>query len=295
MTFEITEDVFGIDLEMFDTEVLAAYVVDGPEPILVEAGYANGIEHLRSEISSVLTSPSELEHLIVSHIHLDHSGCAAALADEADSLRIYIHEKTADLLLDPAPLVESSKRAMGESFEIMGSPAPLDPEHLVRLGDDGLSVRAGERSLELIHTPGHAPDHISVWDPTSGTLFVNEAIGSYYPRADTWLPPSTLPRFDVAAVRESAERLRGFDPDRLALSHFGVVDDTAEAFDRALDRLTTFENRIPELYEVCDRNLPETEKAVRSELLDLGPYDERIQSFEARFQTRGFLRQHGLL
>lgn len=293
MVFDITEDVYGIDLQMFDRKVLAAYVVDGPEPILVETGYARGMETLRDGIREVGITPEELAHAVISHIHLDHSGGAAALTEGAPDLRVYNHETTADFLLDPAGLVESSKRAMSQQFEEFGAPEPLPAENLARIGDDGFSLSAGGRTLELVHTPGHAPDHLAAWDPASGTLFVNEAIGSYYPRADTWLPPATLPRFDIGAVEESIERLREFDADRLALSHFGVRDDPRVALDTAAERLAHFSERVPELYDECDNDVETTERAVQSELVDLEPYHGDIETFETRFQTRGFLRYHG--
>ncbi|MFC7156930.1 MBL fold metallo-hydrolase [Halomarina halobia] len=295
MAFDVAGDIYGIDLEMFDEQVLAAYVVDGPEPVLVETGYARGVETLRTGLRDVGIPPEELDHAVVSHIHLDHSGGAAALVEDAPDLRVYVHESTAEFLISPDALIESTKRAMGRHFEEFGSPEPIPEDNLVRVGDEGASLSAGDRALDLVYTPGHAPDHLAVWDPTSGTLFANEAIGSYYPRAGVWLPPATLPRFDVAAVGETIDRLRGFDAERLALSHFGSRDDPHAEIDTAAERLTLFDERIPELYTEHDRDLMETERAVRSELVDLDPYHDDIESFEARFQTRGFLRYHGLI
>lgn len=292
MSFRIARDVHGIDLEMFDSEVLAAYVVDGPEPVLVETGYARGMEPLRSGLRDASVEPDELAHAIVSHVHLDHSGGAAALVEEAPDLRVYIHESTADFLTEPDELIESTKRAMGEHFAEFGAPDPLPAENLVRVGDDGLSLSVGDRTLDVVHTPGHSPDHLAAWDPTSRTLFANEAIGSYYPRTDCWVPPATLPRFDVAAVERSIDRLREFDADRLALSHFGIRDDPPEALDTAAERLALFDERVPALYDEHDEDLEATERAVESELVDLGPYHKGIRTFEMRFQTRGFLRYH---
>lgn len=295
MAFEIAEDVYGIDLQMFDREVLAAYVVDGPEPIIVETGYARGVDTLCEGVRDAGIAPEDLAHAVVSHVHLDHSGGAAALCEDAPDIRVYIHEATADFLLDPEELVDSTKRAMGRHFEEFGSPEPLPEKNLNRVGDDGITVSADGRRLELVHTPGHAPDHIAAWDPTSKTLFANEAIGSYYPRADRWVPPATLPRFDVDAVRESIDRLREFDAERLALSHFGVRSDPQSALDAASERLDYFDERIPELYEENAGDVDETEGVVRSELVDLDPYDDDIETFEARFQTHGFLRHHDLV
>lgn len=294
-TFQVTDDVYGIDLEMFDTEVLSAYVIDGDEPVLIETGYPRGISQLRSGLRAVGVDPSELAHAVISHVHIDHSGGAARLVDDSPDIAVYIHEATADHLVDPSGLTESSREAMGNHFEEMGEPDPIPPENVVQVGDDGLDVDAGDRTLCLFSTPGHSPDHISAWDPASETLFANEAVGSHYPRADRWVPPSTLPRFDVEAVRTSADRLREFDARRLALSHFGVRTDPETALETAVKALDRFERRIPELYREHEEDLAATERAVREELVALDGYADAIESFETRFQTRGFLHHRGLL
>lgn len=293
-TFQLTDDVYGIDLEMFDTDVLAAYVVDCDEPLLIETGYPNGVDVLRDGLEEVGVDPSDLAHAVISHVHIDHSGGAAALVEANPDLRVYIHEVTASHLLDPAALTDSSRDAMGVHFEEMGEPEPVPDANVVRVGDDGLEIDVGDRSVSLVSNPGHSPDHLSVWDPESGTLFANEAIGSYYPRAERWLPPSTLPRFDVEAVYESIDRLGEFDADRLAMSHFGVRSDPQAALATAAEELNRFERRIPELYAEHG-DLDATERSVRAELVDLNEYDEAIEDFETRFQTQGFLRYAGML
>ncbi|MFB6206793.1 MAG: MBL fold metallo-hydrolase [Haloglomus sp.] len=292
--FEITDDVYGIDLEMFDGEVLAAYVITSDDPVLVETGYPRGIERLRDGLEAVGVPPAELAHAVVSHVHIDHSGGAALLVEDNPDLSVYIHDVTADHLVDPADLTASSREAMGEHFAEMGEPEPMPPENLVRVSDDGTEIDSGDREIALVPTPGHSPDHLAAWDPTSGVLFANEAIGSYYPRADRWVPPSTLPRFDVDAVRASIDRLRAFDADSLAMSHFGCRADPSAALSLAAETLDQFERRIPELYREHD-DLAATEAAVRDELLGLDAYAEGIQAFETRFQTRGFLRYAGVL
>jgi glyoxylase-like metal-dependent hydrolase (beta-lactamase superfamily II) len=289
--FDIASDVYGIDLELLDTGVLGAYVVDADEPVLIETGHPLGVDRLRSGLAEAGVDPAELAHAVVSHVHIDHSGGAASLVADNPDLSVYLHTSTVDHLLDPAGLTESSREAMDEHFAAMGEPDPVPPGNVVGV-EDGHTIDAGDRTIELLSTPGHSPDHVSAWDPTSGTLFANEAVGSYYARADRWLPPATLPRFDTGAVRDSADRLRTVGADRLALSHFGVRPDPGLALDRALDALATFEDRIPALYE---DDLAAAERAVREELVALEGYRDAVGAFEARFQTRGFLDHHGLL
>jgi glyoxylase-like metal-dependent hydrolase (beta-lactamase superfamily II) len=292
--FDVATDVSGIDLELFDTGVLGAYVVDAARPVLIETGHPLGVDRLRSGLSAAGVDPADLAHAVISHVHVDHSGGAARLVADNPDLSVYLHESTVEHLLDPSGLTESSRDAMGEHFAAVGEPDPVSPENVVGVAD-GHTIDAGDRSIELLSTPGHSPDHVSAWDPESGTLFANEAVGSYYARAERWLPPATLPRFDVEAVRDSADRLRGFDADRLALSHFGIRPDPVAALDGALGALDTFDERIPELYEAKDGDLAATERAVREELVALDGYADGVGAFEARFQTRGFLHYHGLL
>ena len=293
-TFRVTDDVYGIDMEMFDTEVLSAYVIDCDEPVLVETGYPNGTEVLRAGLGDVGIPPSEVAHVVVSHIHTDHTGGVAMLTEANPDVSVYVHDATANHLLDPMTLNESSREAMGDHFEAIGELRPVPAENVVRI-DSETDVDAGDRTVSIVPTPGHAPDHVSAWDPRSATLFVNEAVGSYYPRVDRWLPPATLPRFDVEAVRTSIDRLGDFEADHVALSHFGRRSDLGETLATAEAELDRFERRIPELWAEQDADLAATEDAVRTELVALDGYRSAIEDFETRFQTRGFLRHAELM
>ncbi len=293
-TFPVADDVYGIDLEMFDTEVLSAFLIDAPELTLVETGYARGVDDLLADIRDLGFEPSDLEHAIVSHVHIDHSGGAARLADVAPDLTVYLHESTADFLLDPEALNESSRRAMGEHFEEFGGADPL-PESNLEGVEDGDTIDLGDRELEIVHAPGHSPDHIAVWDPSARRLFANEGLGSYYPRVDRWLPPATLPRFDVEAVEATIDRLRGLEPTALAVSHFGVVPDTDAAFDDVEAVLHEFNERIPAMYHELG-DVEQVIDAVRRELVALDDaYAPEVADFESEFHTRGFLHYHDLL
>jgi len=293
-TFPVADDVYGIDLEMFDTEVLSAFVIDAPEPTLIETGYARGVDRLVADLETIGLDPDDLQHAVASHVHIDHSGGAAGLVDRAPDLTIYIHESTADFLLDPTQLNESSERAMGEHFAEFGGPEAL-PEPNLSPVSDGETIDIGDRTLEIVHAPGHSPDHIAVWDAAAGRLFANEAIGSYYPRVDRWFPPATLPRFDVEAVERTIEKLRALDPSEVALAHFGVAPDADEAFDAAATVLHEFDEQIPALFQELG-DVDAVVDAVRTDLVRLDDaYADAIADFESSFQAKGFLHYHEFL
>lgn len=295
-TFEVAEGVYGIDIELWDTEVLAAYLFDGEEATLIETGTAAGLNTLVEGLIDLGVHPSDLTNAVISHIHIDHSGGAAGLVDRNPDLNVYIHESSAAHLVDPNRLAESSKRVMGEHFWSMGAPHSLPESNLVRVPDAGITIDTSTRSLEVVHVPGHSPDHLAVLDGESNILFANESIGSYFPKSDFWLPPATLPNFDIDAVEASIETLRSLAPEKVVFSHFGSWDGTPEvAFDTAETRLEAFDERILELYERYG-DVDETIDAVREDLLQFDPnYDPSVESFYAPLVTHGYLRHHGLL
>ena len=88
--------------------------------------------------------------------------------------------------------------------------------------EDGLVVDGGDLQLQLIPTPGHTPDHVSVWLPQLRTLFVGDAAERPLPFVDT---AATLPQ-----LRASLERLAALDATTAFYCHApGVTQPTVIA------------------------------------------------------------------
>lgn len=290
--FTVDENVYGIQLD--DAETMATYLVNDEEPALIETGTATGVSRIRDGLADIGLEPSDLQHIVIGHYHLDHAGGAPALQKAAPNATVYLHESMAEWLTDPSrfdTLVSSTAESLGEGFESVGEPeTPLSPERLETVTDEGHRIDTGSATLELVHTPGHSPDHLSVVRPEADLLFANEAIGRYYPRSDEFYPPTTVPSFDIEATRASIDRLAAIDPTLVALSHYGLRDDPTALFETAAEQLTRFVERVPALYEECEEDLEATIDAVRRELIDLGgEYPEPIASVQADVCTRGVL------
>jgi glyoxylase-like metal-dependent hydrolase (beta-lactamase superfamily II) len=294
-TFEVADGVTGIDVGMFGDGVGAVYLFDDEASTLVDAGTAAAADRIMAGLRECGVEPAGLSNLVLSHVHTDHAGAAADLVEAAPDLDVYIHEMTAPHLVDPSGLVESSRQAMGEHFAAMGEQGPVPESNVTGVGNDGTTLDIGTNRLELIYAPGHSPDHFAVWNPERRVLFAAECLGLYLADADRWLPPATLPNFDVALVDEAIDRLRGLDPEIIVFPHFGIwPDDPATAFERAERELHRFDERIVEFHEASG-SIEATEERVRRELIDLGDaYDPRVESFFARLLTAGYLRHHGL-
>ncbi len=81
--------------------------------------------------------------------------------------------------------------------------------------DDALTLDGGDLTLELIPTPGHTPDHISVWLPAIGTLLAGDAAELPFPFA---AQPADLP-----AMRASIARLAALQPTAALYCHAPVA------------------------------------------------------------------------
>ena len=300
-TFRIVDGVYGIDVEMFGSEVTSVYLFDGDAPTLVDAGTAASADAILEGLRACGVAPADLSNLVLSHVHADHSGAASALVEAAPNLDVYIHEMTAPHLVDPSGLIESTRQAMGEHAEAMGEQGPVPEENVVPVSNDGTTIDIGATAdleaatLEMIHAPGHSPDHFAVWNPERELLFAAECLGIYMPRADRWLPAATLPNFSVALTEETIAKLRELEPETIVFPHFGVWPEEPEAaFETAEAELHRFDEWVFERYEETG-SIEETKRAVADELIDLSPpYDPRVEAFFANLLTRGFLRDRGI-
>lgn len=295
-TTTVRPDVFECVVGMEGT--LSVYAIAADEPTLVDAGAATSVDALETALHDVGLDLGSVRNLVVGHYHLDHAGGAAVIVKRSDC-RVYLHESMVDWLVTPDRLDylgESTADALGPIFDQVGVPSPLPEANVERVADAGRTIDVGDRPLELIHTPGHSPDHLAVWSPADGILFVNEAIGRYYARADVFVPPTTIPKYDPDRVRDNIERLRRLDPDVVALSHGGVFDDPAALFERAAAQLERFEEEIPALYDANDRDLESTIAAVRGELAPLdSDYSAATAASTAEICTRCVLATDGQL
>ncbi len=296
VTFQVADGVYGIDVGLFDTEVLSVYLFDDDEPTLVDAGTAAGTDRILAGMAECGVDPGDLSNVVLSHVHADHTGAASALVEAAPDVDVYIHEMTAPHVIDPTELIESSRRAMGEHYDLMGEQGPVPEENVVPVTDDGLDIETGAHTLRLIHAPGHSPDHFAVWNPERRVLFAAECLGLYFPRADQWSPPSTLPNFDAGVVGTSIADLRALDPEEILFPHFGVWPDKPEAaFETAVSELSRFGDWILDRHDATG-STEATVEAVARTLLDLSPpYDPLAGSFYAEIVTKGYLKQYELL
>ena len=200
---------------------VACYVLDTDDgPALFDCGPASTVETLKAALAERGLQLTDLRHLLLSHIHLDHAGAAGVLVREHPALQVHVSEIGAPHLIEPERLERSARRLYGDTFDTLwGELAPLPRENVHVTGDRVVG-------LDCFPTPGHASHHVSYLD-RDGTLYAGDAAGVRIQPGRYVMPPTPPPDIDVEAWERTLDEIERRSPERLALIHFGVADDPA--------------------------------------------------------------------
>jgi glyoxylase-like metal-dependent hydrolase (beta-lactamase superfamily II) len=243
---------FGIWLLRDETRGLRAIVDTGPSstvPLLLESLKKHGV--------------TRLDYILLTHIHLDHSGGLADVLEAFPAARVAVHPKGKRHLVDPERLWQSSLEVIPDMAAVYGKPVPVDegvflPEPL------------GIPGVESIDTPGHAPHHRSFVYRAGEKkiLFAGEAASTYgqrghaYPGEDDgtfFLRPATPPKFFLGDALESIARLEPVNADIMCYAHFGYTREVAHLLNEARKQLLLWEDLFKE-YLAEEKVVPEDVK-----------------------------------
>jgi glyoxylase-like metal-dependent hydrolase (beta-lactamase superfamily II) len=217
--FHVAELEPGVHLVAEPGHVCSWLVHGRDRSALLDSGL--GLVSIREAIAPVARTPVVS---VTSHAHFDHVGGNAEFDDRL------AHELAGPILAAGFPgslLADYARAATGlraswealraadAGFHLLGPdeevrpwpPAGVDvtawrieaPPPTERLADGDL-VELGGRDLRVLHTPGHAPDHICLLDERAGILFAQDQ--AYYGPQLVYFPDS-----DVEAFARSARRL----------------------------------------------------------------------------------------
>jgi glyoxylase-like metal-dependent hydrolase (beta-lactamase superfamily II) len=226
--------ITAIDCEyLYPGHAAAHLIVDGGRAAFVDVGTNFSVPHLLAGLDALGIAPAAVDYLLLTHVHLDHAGGAGALMRELPNARAFVHPRGAPHLIDPGKLIAGSKVVYGESryAQLYGELVPI-PAARVHEVADGERVRLGERTLELIHTPGHALHHYAVVDAAHASIFPGDTFGISYRALDTaqgaFIFPTTTPtQFDPVQLTASIERMLSHRPESMYLMHYSRVREVA--------------------------------------------------------------------
>jgi glyoxylase-like metal-dependent hydrolase (beta-lactamase superfamily II) len=234
----LSHGITGIDLHFLGrAHTIAALVLDAPAGVaVVDPGPTTCLAELEAGLGRRGLTLADVTDLLITHIHLDHSGAVGVILRTNPRIRVWVHERGARHLADPQRLVESAARLYGDRMErLWGEIAPVPEDRIVTLAG-GERIVAGGRRLDVAYTPGHASHHVSYFDRESGIAMVGDTAGVCVDGGFV-LPPTPPPDIDVEAWRTSVARIEAWSPATLFLTHFGAAPTVRPHLQALLENL----------------------------------------------------------
>ncbi len=203
-----------------------AYWVDG---LLVDTGCAHTQEEFLAAVEDL-----GVERVVNTHSHEDHFGANGALQARR-GVEILAHAEALPILADPRLLRLQPYRRIfwGYPPPSVAQPVPFGP---------GEAVETAHHLFQVIHTPGHSPDHICLYEPEKGWLFTGDA---YIGGRDRALRVD----YDIYAIIDSLKKLAKLNSTRLFPASGTVRDNPHKDFVLKIKYLEEMGERVRELHQ----------------------------------------------
>jgi glyoxylase-like metal-dependent hydrolase (beta-lactamase superfamily II) len=186
----------------------AGLLWDEKDVVLVDTGIPGQLEVIRVALAREGFDLEQLTKVIITHHDRDHLGSLPELAAAlGGKVEVLAHQIGVPFIQGEVPLLKS------------GTTAPYVKVDQVLQDGDELPFAGGVR---ILHTPGHTPDHISLYHPGSQTLLAGDALTS---ENGVLMPPNGPYTLDMEQALKSVLRLSELDLKAIVAYHGGVVTD----------------------------------------------------------------------
>jgi glyoxylase-like metal-dependent hydrolase (beta-lactamase superfamily II) len=229
---DLGDGIFAIDTGFHRPVFDAAYlIVEAGRAAFVDTGTNFSVPRLLATLEALGLPRDAVDFVIPTHVHLDHAGGVGLLMRALPQAQLLVHPRGARHMIDPSALYQGALAVYGAEAmaTAYGNLLPVAADRVQATSDMGQVTLAG-RPLLFIDTPGHARHHHCLWDARSQGWFTGDTFGLGYGELATtrgaWVMPTSTPvQFEPDALHRSIDRLLGWQPRWMYLTHYGRVGD----------------------------------------------------------------------
>ena len=183
------------------------YVVKGKIPTIIDCGTGLHQSYVEDRIKETI-NPKKVEQIILTHEHYDHCGGVKKIFEfTGENAEVLAHVNAADKI----------EKGDSDFARMLGGTMPKMPVDKKIKERDILKI--GNNTFEVLHTPGHTPGCICLYDGKNKTLFSGDTVFSFgsFGRYD-------FPGGSARQLRESIVKLSKLDVINLYPGHESIVE-----------------------------------------------------------------------
>ncbi len=189
---------------------------------------------------------ADIHTVIISHTHADHMGAIAWFLSQNDRIKIITHEDDSCYLRDNTKLNNIFESDITEKyfpenkFDVIAfyqAFCPISEAKEDQTVFEGDTLICGDYSFDVIHTPGHHPGHISLYEPRTKALFVGDMAGLE-------VPFYNVRAGGIEGMVSTMHKYKKLDIDLIIPSHGELVRNPMEVIETTLSKLKKREERL---------------------------------------------------
>lgn len=220
MADELADDVYAfpqtIQLEGEEATFTPAAVETDRGILLVDVGFPQGIDQLQDHLADIDRELDDVWAVLLTHQDGDHVAGLSVLAERIDPL-VFAHPEC-------APYVDGRLDPLKGEEDDRYPPVPVD----VEVADETI-LRTLAGPMQVLHTPGHSPGHVSLYFPEQRLLVAGDALTA--PEGELAGPSEEFTP-DMEAAVDSVGTLADEDVERTLCYHGGYVEQGTGAIAR---------------------------------------------------------------
>ena len=178
------------------------YIIDGDVTVLIDPGHSKFVKQLFYQMEEDGLSSDAVDLILTTHSHPDHLEGLGAFLEKP--VKMAMSQEEERYLLESGRIL----------FEAMRQPLPdFRIDFYLKEG----KLNLGEKSFDIIQTPGHSPGSLSIYWPERKALFTGDVV--FY----GGIGRTDFPEGDSKALMESIERLSQLETEILLPGHGEIV------------------------------------------------------------------------
>jgi glyoxylase-like metal-dependent hydrolase (beta-lactamase superfamily II) len=251
------------------------YLLDGPEPVIFDAGFTLLGELYTTEIEKILGSRAPA-FCFLTHAHFDHCGAVAAFKRRYPLMKVVASHKAGEILKRPGAVeriryLNLAAEVLVKQIGVKGIPGahfePFDIDRYVKEGDC-VEIAAG-CCVEVIASPGHTWDCMSYRILDKNILLSSEAAGQ--PDQTGHIVTDCLADYDC--YLRSLQQLKALTPHVLCPGHIFVysAEDASAYLDRAQAACIDFFNFVSACAKEENEDVERIKHRIKAHEYDVNP------------------------